>query len=101
MAILNLTIHDVNLSRDPKKEELVDVILSTEEKKDAQGVTTLVKKVLNLPNLGNQSSEQSSEQSADYNLSLINLQFHKKMYQPTEISAEISVTKAKGAWVPV
>ena len=91
MAILNLKIFGVGISTDASEP---DIILSTEEKLDEQGKSQLVKKEVQLTNISG---------TGIYNLSLVNLQFHKKMYQPTEIYAEISVFKKddQAAWVPV
>lgn len=91
MAILNLKIFGVGISTDASEP---DIILSTEEKLDEQGESQLVKKEVQLTN---------NSGTGIYNLSLVNLQFHKKMYQPTEIYAEISVVKKdeQAAWVPV
>ena len=94
MAILNLTIHDVSLPKEGGTTEKADILFSTEEKMDQQGNSQLVTKELKLTNKNNKQGV--------YNFSLVNLQFHKRMYRPTEITAELSVVnKDGGAWVPV
>lgn len=88
MAILNLTIHGVKLSQNSESTKGEDLLLSTEEIKDDQEQWNVVKKEIDLTD--------SKGDKTKYGLTLINLQFHKKMYQPTEIKAEISVVKGTG-----
>ena len=88
MAILNLTIHGVKLSQNSESTKEEDLLLSTEEIKDEQEQWNVVKKEIDLTD--------SKGDKTKYGLTLINLQFHKKMYQPTEIKAEISVVKGTG-----
>ena len=92
MAILNLKVFGVKISTDASEP---DIILSTEEKLDEQGESQIVTKEVKLTNKDNAD--------AIYNLSLVNLHLHKKMYQPTEIHAEISVVRKdlQSAWVPI
>ena len=93
MAILNLTIYGVSISKKADNTES-NLVLSTEETTVGENVS-VVKKEVELTNKDNTK--------CSYYLSLVNLQFRKKMYQPTEINAEISVVlkKSDDPWVPV
>ena len=94
MAILNLTIYGVSISKKADNTVESNLVLSTEETTVGKNVS-VVKKEVELTNKDNTK--------CSYYLSLVNLQFRKKMYQPTEINAEISVVlkKSDDPWVPV
>ena len=78
MASLRLTIHGVNCYADSSLKNLGnrDLNVSTEKETD-----TIFVKV-------------SETEVLDYTLNLVDLSFKKKMYQPTEIMAEIQLTRA-------
>ena len=92
MADINFNIYDVVVDKKDDKDVKVDIKLSTEQRTDSYNSVILVKKDLEMTNVGNQKQT--------YSLTLVNIQFTKKMYQPTEIDAEIAVTSAE-TWVAV
>lgn len=94
MAILKLTVHNVEISKDAKEAASKTLVLTTEQQKVGKNIV-LVKKDVTLKNQSNKDQT--------YSLTLQNLQFTKKMYQPTNIVAEIAVTidDANVAWSPV
>lgn len=80
MAKLRLTIHQVSCYQDSTLKNLVarDLHVSNEMETDTISIKI------------------SDTDGMDYTLNLIDLSFKKKMYQPTEVSAEIQLTKAQG-----
>ena len=80
MAKLRLTIHQVSCYQDSTLKKLVarDLRVSNEMETDTISIKI------------------SDTDGMDYTLNLIDLSFKKKMYQPTEVSAEIQLTKAQG-----
>ena len=80
MAKLRLTIHQVSCYQDSTLKKLVarDLHVSNEMETDTISIKV------------------SDTDGMDYTLNLIDLSFKKKMYQPTEVSAEIQLTKAQG-----
>ena len=95
MAILKLTIHDVKISKDVNSQVENDLVLSTEQKADSRGTLVLVKKDVELTS--------KDDKKRIYSLTLQNLEFTKKMYQPTEIHAEIALAFSDPnlEWIPV
>ena len=95
MAILKLTIHDVKISKDDNLQVENDLVLSTEQKANSRGTLVLVKKDVELTS--------KDDKKRIYSLTLQNLEFTKKMYQPTEIHAEIALAFSNPdlAWIPV
>ena len=95
MAILNLTIHGVSISKDANKKLEENLVLTTEERADSENEDHLLPKEVQLTN--------SNKKVGNYKLTLANLHFTKKMYQPTEILAEIAVRKLnpESTWYPV
>ena len=77
MAILKLTIHDVKISKDVNSQVENDLVLSTEQKADSRGTLVLVKKDVELTS--------KDDKKRIYSLTLQNLEFTKKMYQPTTL----------------
>lgn len=98
MALLNLKIHGVSISTDDDEKKEKSVILTTEETTDTDGNACGVQKMVQFTVKNGEKTEEKK-----YQLSLMNLQFTKKMYQPTNIIAEIAVFKAvpRSTWVPV
>ena len=80
MAKLRLTIHQVSCYQDSTLKKLVarDLHVSNEMETDTISIKV------------------SDTDGMDYTLNLVDLSFKKKMYQPTEVSAEIQLTKAQG-----
>jgi len=99
MALLNLKIHDVSISTDAAEKTEKSVILTTEETTDTDGNACGVQKMVQFTVI----NKDKKEELKNYQLSLMNLQFTKKMYQPTNIIAEIAVFKAipRSSWIPV
>ena len=83
MARLRLTLHNVSYF---EKDGLVytpvskDVLLSTEK----EGATLYL------------SIGGTSDTKVQYNLNIVDFHFQKKMYQPTEITAQIQISMASG-----
>ena len=93
MADINFNIYDVVVDKKDKEEVKLNIELTTEQRiVDNTNKPKPVKKDLEMTNVGNKKQK--------YSLTLVNIQFTKKMYQPTEIDAEIAVTSAD-AWQPV
>lgn len=94
MAIFNLTIYGVKISQEATELASNKLVLSTEQQKSGKNYV-LVKKAVKLKNQKNEDQT--------YSLTLQNLQFTKKMYQPTNIVAEIAVAidDPNTAWSPV
>lgn len=94
MAIFNLTIYGVEISQEATELASNKLVLSTEQQKSGKNYV-LVKKAVKLKNQKNEDQT--------YSLTLQNLQFTKKMYQPTNIVAEIAVAidDPNTAWSPV
>lgn len=93
MADINFNIYDVVVGKNGDEDVKLNIELTTEQRiVDNTNKPKPVKKDLEMTNVGNEKQK--------YSLTLVNIQFTKKMYQPTEIDAEIAVTSAD-AWQPV
>ena len=77
MARLRLTIHKVNCYQDSTSQKLVEKTLHVSNEKETDTIFVKV----------------SDTEYLDYTLNLVDLSFKKKMYQPTEVIAEIQLTR--------
>ena len=93
MADINFNIYDVVVGKNGDEDVIQNIELTTEQLiLDNTNKPKPVKKDLEMTNVGNKKQK--------YSLTLVNIQFTTKMYQTTEIDAEIAVTSTD-TWQPV